>query len=403
MHVVHIVPMISQRFGGPATFVAQLAPHLDALDVRSTIVATNLGQVPSSGQWRALTEEELPANVDDLELELFDVDFPQRLARSRSMRRRLEQLIPDADLVHIHSLWLYPQYVAQRLARKNSVPFIVSPHGALDPFLRRHGRPRKFLSMLLWQSKMLDTAQALHVTTEEEKGFVHDVASGVPRAVIPIGINVAEFEQLGDEEHFRQKFLAGDRSRLILFLGRLTFKKGVDVLIESFAEVAAERSDVKLVICGPDDEGLAPGLNELVARLNLADRVVFTGPVYGDDRAAALSAASVWALTSHTENFGIAVLEALAAGLPVVVSEGVNLASSVREVDAGEVVELQPHLAAAAIMRLLDDEDRRREVSDRARRFAAGYDWSQIADRYAEFYVDAVGRNQTTGAVGDNP
>jgi len=141
------------------------------------------------------------------------------------------------------------------------------------------------------------------------------------------------------------------------------------------------------VIAGPDDSGLIPKLRRLSADLDLgAEEVVFTGPVFGENRLAALAAADVWALSSHTENFGIAVVEAAAAGCPVVISPGVNLAAELRAARAGVVAEATPEAFAAALRSVIENDSERRRLQNAGPEWAARYDWSRVAPQLAEMY-----------------
>jgi glycosyltransferase involved in cell wall biosynthesis len=173
---------------------------------------------------------------------------------------------------------------------------------------------------------------------------------------------------------------------VVLFLGRVTDKKGVDVLIQSFARVRGER-ECRLAIVGPDDEGLIPKLTDLARGLGVDRDVAFVGPLYGEERLQALAAADVWALSSHTENFGIAVVEAMAAGCAVVISEGVNLAAEVGAADAGVVCAATPEAFAGGLLSVLGDEHRQRALSDASLAFAHRYDWRVVGPQLVAAYA----------------
>jgi glycosyltransferase involved in cell wall biosynthesis len=145
-----------------------------------------------------------------------------------------------------------------------------------------------------------------------------------------------------------------------------------------------------LVLAGPDDQGLRGDLEALARELGIASRVVFTGMLYRDDRLAALSAATVWALPSHSENFAVAAMEALAAGLPVVVSPGVNLAPRLRASGAAVVAEATPERFAQALDALLGDPARRDELGRAAQEFASAYAWSRIAELTLRTYENLL-------------
>lgn len=390
MRILHVLPLITARAGGPVAFATGAAEALDACGVSGTLFATDLGHVPGAGAWRSVQTNELPPNVERLDLHLFPVRPPRRLAHSPSMGARLDHAVREFDLVHIHSLWLFPQFAAQRAARRAGVPYIVSPHGALDPYLRRHGRLRKAVTDLAWQRRMLDDATVLHITTEQEGELIADVAPATPREVVPVGISTERLLTPGDGGRFRCRHLANRSGDIVLFLGRLTYKKGIDILIRSFTHVARERDDAMLVVAGPDDEHLQPQLEETVRSEGLEGRVVFPGALYQKDRADAFAAATVWALSSYTENFGVAVMEALAVGLPTVVSTEVNLADAIRKSDAGVVAGLDPAEFGEALLGLLTDHSRATGLGDRGRALAARYDWAEVAPQLETMYQHAL-------------
>lgn len=384
--VAHVTPTLARRTGGPAVLIVELARALEREGVRSVVYSTDMGRAPAAWSSERLGEDDLPDGAGEIDLRLFPMQRPYRLAFSRPLAHGLATGEPSPDVVHIHSLFLHPQYAAFRHARRTGTPYVVSPHGSLDPFLRRRGRIRKAVNDVLWQRRMLAGADALHVTTDDERDLVADVAPGVRRAVVPLGIHWDRFQAEGDAGRFRAAHLAGHEGPIVLFLGRLSFKKGIDILIDSFARVSARHRDALLVIAGPDDEDLEPELWRRAEAAGISRSVVFTGLLQGEDRLDALSAAAVWALSSHTENFGVAVIEALASGLPVVISPAVNVAPDIRTAGAGVVAELDARSFADAIAGLLDDEARAADLSRRAREFARGYDWAAVAPRFARMY-----------------
>ena len=390
MHILHILPLITARAGGPVAFATEGAEALATLGVDSTLVSTDMGQTPSARGHRRVTPDELPANADLLDLHLFPTHSPRRLAFSPSLARCLARVTKQYDLVHIHSLWLFPQFAAQWAARRDRVPYVVSPHGALDPYLRRHGRPQKALTDYTWQRRMLREAALLHVTTEQERQLIADVAPSTPRCTVPVGVWTERLHRAGDGDRFRSRHLAGSDAAIVLFFGRITYKKGLDLLIRSFAHVARESDNTVLMIAGPDDEDLQPRLERLARDLGLADRVIFPGPLYQADRADAFAACSVWALSSYTENFGVAVMEALAAGLPTIVSTEVNLAEVIQESRAGVVAGTDPEEFGAALGALLRDESGRAALATRARDLAARYDWAAVAPQLEAMYRRAL-------------
>src|SRR5204863_2726065 len=141
-----------------------------------------------------------------------------------------------------------------------SVPYLVSPHGSLDPWHRNQRRCRKAAAGRLFLDRMLASAAALHFTTEDEARLAAEVVPDVRHAVVPVGIDVGAFARLPPDDEFRSRYIAGSRGPVVLNIGRLSEKKGHDVLIEAFALAAGHLPDARLVLVGPDDEGLRAGL-----------------------------------------------------------------------------------------------------------------------------------------------
>jgi glycosyltransferase involved in cell wall biosynthesis len=388
VRVVHVIPSLASQTGGPAFAVVGAAAALEPLGVESTIVTTDLAAAATGRRRRALPED-LPPAAAGLDVRIVPARIG-RLAYAPRFRRVLAEAVEGADAVHLHSLYLLPQLAGYREASRRGLPYVVSPHGALDPWLRARGRARKRAVDALWQRRLLERAAILHVTTDEEARLLEDVAPEVPRAVVPIGIDWHELGRLPPPDAFRRRVLNGRQGDIVLFLGRLTHKKGLDVLVEGFAR--AHAPDAVLAIAGPDDEGLREGLEALADRAGVGSRVVFTGMLDGEEKLAALAGADVWALASHSENFGVAVVEALAASRSVLISPAVNIAQEVRMSQAAAIADPVPQAFGSALTSLLADQDRRIELGVRARRFAVRYDWGEVAPKWQAMYEEAARR-----------
>ena len=233
---------------------------------------------------------------------------------------------------------------------------------------------------------MLDHAAALHVTTDQERDVIADIAPTVPRFVVPVGINMDEYDKQPHAPEFRRKHLNGHAGPMILFLGRVTFKKGLDVLLRGVASLKRDHDDAMLAIVGPDDENLTPSLQAEATRLGISARVRFVGGLYGDEKLAALSSATIWVLPSHTENFGVSVLEAAAVGLPILVSPHVNIGNALVAAGAAVLTEVDPEALAKAMSEMLTDNAYRAELGLSARAVASSYDWSAVSPRLAQEY-----------------
>lgn len=390
LKVLHVIPSLGSATGGAASNLVGLAFAQQTM-IQPQIYTTDSARPASARPFQRASARDFPVGADRLDLQVFPTRRPYRWAFSPRLADALREHVAEFDLVHVHSLFLHSQFATYRSARRARVPYIVSPHGSLDPYLRRRSSLKKSVVDGLWQRAMLESAAAIHVATEDEARLTADIAPRVPRLLVPNGLATDRFRDPTGGDEFRSEHLSGHDGPVVMFLGRITEKKGIDILIRAFGLVLRHHPHAILALVGPDDERLTPRLLQIVRELGIGQEAVrFTGGMYEAERLRALSAADVWVLSSHTENFGIAVPEAMAAGLPVVVSPAVNLAPDISRAEAGVVAELTPTAFASAISELLADGARRSLLGERARQFAARYDWNVVAPEMTRAYRRVV-------------
>lgn len=306
-------------------------------------------------------------------------------AYSPDLGRELRKRLPAVDLAHLHGVWLYPTDAAARICRTLGIPYILSPHGALDRYgLRRH-RVLKQVYGLTLERQVLAGASLIHFTSRAEQRQAWTFGVDRPAAVIPLSIDVQAAASV-PPGNFRKRFTEATEKHLLLFLGRLHPKKGLDFLVEVFIRVARRRNDVRLVIAGPEG-GAGAAARRALAQAGLLERATFTGLLLGEDKWSALKDSCLFLLPSEDENFGVSVLEALASGTAVVVSPHVGLAETVQENGAGMAVDLDAHRWVAAIEDLLQDAERRRAMGEAGRRVAnREFSTSKVAVTMKELY-----------------
>lgn len=397
--ILHVTPCMSRRYGGPAFAVSGHAILAQEAGYDVQIVTTDLASPPSWQRRAALNNDDLPPRAETLAIQVTPTRFPRRLAYSPGLRPALISHLRQTDLLRVHSLWLYPQYISSRLARASGVPYVVSLHGALDPYLRRYGRTRKWITHCTWQRAMLEGATAIHVATTAEADLTADVAPNVPRIVIPNGVWCDEFARLPDSAKCKSLILGAANAECVLisFIGRLARKKAIPRLLEAYARLPRlERRSARVLIAGPDDEGQKAILQRQCSDLDIADRVTFLDMLDPNERRVVLAATDIWVLPSHTENFGIAVLEALAAGRAVIVSTGVMLAADIASSEAGLVVENRSDELRDAILFLLRSQTTRQTLSSNAVKMAQEYDWSSLAPLLVGAYASMIPVTGTT-------
>jgi glycosyltransferase involved in cell wall biosynthesis len=391
MHVLHVIPGLASETGGPADGVVQLSLALEREGVASTILATD--QRGAAGSGPGLRAADTAPGADKCTIRMARVRRPLRLAFSPGLDEILLDELPRVDVVHIHSLFLYPQFAAARRARQLNRPYLVSFHGALEPALARRGRLRKAMTEWLWQRRMLEGAAAIHVTSELESRVTAHAARGVKRFV------VANIVEPPDElpPPIELARLGLDPARpVVTFLGRIAAKKRIDILVDAVAHPALRETRAQLAVVGPDTENLRSALQRQADALGVRDDVRFVDMLTGDAKWAMLRASTVWALPSVGENFGIAVAEALAAGVPVVITPEVSLSEPVREARAGAVVPRDAATFAETLAGIIRDPAARAHMAERARTVALRFRPHVVGPQFVDVYEQI--RREATGS-----
>lgn len=331
---------------------------------------------------------ERPVDVEGVSVTYFPSPMLRRLYWAPAMQRALRARIADYDLVHIHAIYLWPTAMAARVARKHGLPYIVSPRGMLVPeLIRRKNRWVKEAWLRLVDRSTLEHAAAIHTTSAIEAHHVASFGWSLRRIVtVSHGVD--------DPPAFCGQPLSPDISAAIagpqpvLAFGRISWEKGLDRLLEALPRVP----DVRLIIAG-DDAGHAAALAEKARLFRVDKRVtIIARQVGGADKEALFAAAAVFAMTSLSENFGLAAFEAMRRSLPVLTVPDVGMAEIVREARAGAVVAPSPEGIAEGLEALLSDKAASREMGRRGRdRVVADYGWDAIASRMCAIYRSAIG------------
>lgn len=403
MRILHVIGTMTAEHGGPDVAVFELARELAAAGERVSIWTTNLATRgdfrPRLGPQMLDVPTDRATEREGVEIRYFPATWPSRWRASRPMARALAPGVAAFDLIHIHTLYSFPTLVASRACLRAGVPYLLRPHGMLDPYLRRRRRWRKLAYEWLFERRTLDAAAAIHFTTAEEKRLAAPLGLRAPGVVVPLGVRPEDFACLPSPGVFRAAYPEIGRRRIVLFLGRLNFKKGLDLLARAFGTLLRRRDDVHLVLAGPDQENYGRRIRRWLDEQGVLGRTTFTGMLRGEAKLAALAAADVWALPSYTENFGLAVVEALAAGAPVVISDQVNIWPEIAAARAGVVVRCDAGELAAALDRVLDHPEETRAMAERGRALVrARFAWPAVAAEMLAVYRAILG-DAPAGAV----
>ena len=328
MKLLHVICSLNPADGGPPEAVRQIAKAYASLG--HTIEVACLDQPNSS--W--LKNLSFPVHAMG-QAALGGLRYSQRL------RDWLGANAARFDALVMHGLWSYPGRAIRSAALRTDRPYGVFPHGSLDPWFNRQYPLKHLKKRLFWplQYPVLRDATAVFFTTEKERdlaatSFSPNRWNGVP---VAYGISDPEGDPAAQIEAFYGKLPQVRGRRSLLFLSRIHEKKGCDLLLEAFARVASSTPDLDLVIAGPDQVGLQAKLQQIAADAGIASRVHWPGMLTGDFKWGAYRAADAFILPSHQENFGIVVVESLAAGRPVLISNQVNIWTEVQSDGVGLV------------------------------------------------------------------
>jgi glycosyltransferase involved in cell wall biosynthesis len=377
LSILHVIDWIAERYGGPARNVRDVSAALAARGHRVVVLTTD-----RDGSQR-LPESELRRLSPAPDWEV--VPVPTRGPElSPQFVRRAWSLVDAADVVHLRGIYNPASAVAGAIAVARGVPFVQQLHGAATDYHWRQKRWKKGPWEALIQRPLLHRASAAIVQTDiEAKEGLKVFPDARMRLVPPPIVDDTSPEPLARPN---------GQPPTIGFLGRLSEKKGAPILLAAFARIAAELPDARLIVAGPDDEGIGSRMRREVERLGLGDRVSFPGMVVGREKASLLQQFDVFALPSADESFGIAVAEAMAAGVPVVITEHVAIAGDIEAAGAGLIAPRSDEGFAVALRRLLDDPGEARELSASGREFALR-SYSRAASMAAleRIYEEAIG------------
>jgi glycosyltransferase involved in cell wall biosynthesis len=364
MRVLHVIPSLSPSSGGPSFALPAMANALSAFDVQVTAAATDddgCGKhLPSITLGKITRQEGYETIYFRKQTEFYKCSLP--------LRSWLRAHVSEFDAVHIHAVFSFASLAAGRAAASAGVPYIVRPLGVLNRWGMENRRKFvKALSFHFFDLPMLRKAAAMHYTSRMEMEDAARFGLKNLQRVIPIGMDLTPFDALPPREVFSARFPETSNTRNILFLSRIDEKKGIDLLIDAFARIAPHRPDIHLLICGGGHPPLIEKLQAQAISRGIATRITWAGQVTGELRLAAFSAAELFVLPSHSENFGIALLEAMAAGLPCLSTDEVALAADTVKDKAVLLTAREPAAIAAKFEELLDSPEQRHLLGQSAR------------------------------------
>jgi|SRR3989344_1442008 len=388
MKILHIVPTYvpAYRYGGPIKSVHYLNKWLVKKGIDVTVYTTNLNgdkllNVP-------LNRETL---INGVKVHYFPITW-KSWEYSFALHQALAKNIKDFDLIHITSVFLSVSTLGAFYARKFHKPYIISPRGSLmkEP-LGMKSNIKKKIYISLFEKRNLRNANVIHFTAESEKEEY--IKAGFPlkkSMVISNGLDPDELAITKNKINFREKYGIGLDKKIVLSLGRINWKKGFDTLIPVFAGILKKEPNAVLVIVGEDD-GYKKTVQSLIVNYQLQGKVIFTGILVDEEKIAVYKESNVFVLLSYSENFGMAVVEAMYFGLPIVMTKAVGIASDIIRCGAGIVINKNERSCIDAILKLLNNSIIAKKNSEQGKKLVANqFMMPKIVEKFIDTYKNLL-------------
>ena len=375
LRVLHVIPAVASRYGGPSAAVVGMCRALQAAGTETLIATTD-----ADGRGRLAVPLGRSMTFDGVPAIFFRRQASERFKWSLPLAGWLSQHASAFDVVLVHAVFSHSSIAAGRVCRLVHVPYVVRPLGTLDPWSLGHKPLRKRLLFRLGVRGLLSGAAAMHYTTAEEGRLAESAVGLLPAGtVVPVGV---------DDLYFAPKLGPAPGGPYVLALSRLDAKKRLEWIINAWHAIAGEGSlgTWRFVIAGDGEDAYVARLRDLAHRGPARDRIVFEGWVEGDAKAALIRGASLFVLPSHQENLGVAMIEALASGVPALTTPGVNLGPEIAAAGAGWQVEDSEAAVVAGLDAAIRDEADRAARGGLAAAFAERFRWPYVVAGLMDLY-----------------
>jgi glycosyltransferase involved in cell wall biosynthesis len=386
LKILIISPYMGSIYGGTSKVVKELAQELGNLGITVDIITTN-----ANGSDRLDVPLNLWIQENSYRVQYFPCWHRYDFIVSQSLIGWLFNHVVDYDLVHTNTVFSPLVLLTHWICNLRKVPYMMTPHGMLEPWALSYKAWKKRFYYALFEKPVLRQTSAIHVLANSEADNLKSL--GFQQAVVvPNGIHRQEFETLPDPEIFYQQFPTTRNKTLILFLGRIDPKKGLDLLASAFAKVHQQFPRTHLVIAGPDSIGFLPTAQSYFEQAGVLESVTFADMLTGCLKYAALAAASLYVSPSYSEGFSMSVLEGLASGVPCVITTGCNFPEAA-VAKVAHVVQIDADAIADALIQCLSNPQQAKIMGNRAKNFILeNYTWEQSAKKLMQVYQAIIAR-----------
>jgi len=393
MRILCVIPSYWPAFqlGGPIFSVHNLNKELVKRGLEVVVYTTNFGLESSFKINQEICLEGVRVHYFNF-VKFFEWIGTTGWQFSLPLTQALKENVKKFDVVYIVAVWNYPVAIAAYYSRLYKKPYIISPRGLLYPYGLKRKSWQKILYYQLIIKRYLQNAAAIHYTSQDELEKCHFFWGLKNKtSVIPNGIDISEFSILPDKDRLRQIYPHLKDKKLIIFLGRLNYKKGLDILLKAFSLLSQTRRDLHLLIAGNDEAGYIRKVQRWIKDYALENKVTLTGMILGQEKLNFLCGSNIFVLPSYSENFGMSVIEAMACKLPVVISNQIGIHKEISQAKAGLVINTNDKELKEALDYLLENPSLCRLMGENARKLVEEkFSLDKIVDGVVAMFKEGI-------------
>lgn len=378
MKILHVISSVRKSAGGTSEVVPRLA--MEQCKLGHDVTVTGLRSDISDAMRLAIS-----SGVAYEGNSIASSILPRALGFSIGFKKNIFPLVKESDIVHLHGLWMYPPWCAGWLARKLHKPYVMMPHGFLEPERLKISKWKKSIFGKCIERPLLQNADAIVATSKSEEIGIRAYGLKNQVYIMPIGLDTTAIDSGKRNEELLNRLGCDPKKKQILYFSRITPIKGLDLLAQAWGNI--QHDGWQLLIVGPDDRGYANEVRGFFADGIVQGSVILHDAIFGQEKYDLLRSVDAFVLPTRSENWSIAVAEALAAGLPTVCTKGAPW-QCINDVGAGFWVDVSVDGVADGLSRLMGVNDRQRfEMGARGRRWIdANLKWSEIARNMVAYY-----------------
>lgn len=389
MRVLHVVAGLNENGGGTSEVIPRMCEELVKKGHQVTLLTVEYGNLSMAAR------EAMTYGVKLVVCKKSKHHLAKLVSYSSELSEMAAYLVRDVDIIHLHCLWEWPCWRIAHEARRQHKPYVIQTHGFLEPERLKKSWFRKFLIGTFIEKRNLSRARCVIATAPSEERSLRKYGIRNKIAVIPIGIDISGIDTARKDINILRRLGTPAGKKVLLYLSRLAPIKGLDMLAEAWRQLEKYHSQWQLLIVGDDLQGYSVEIKKYYSRCILDNSVSFPGPIYGKEKYVLLKSVDAFVLPTRSENFSIAVQEALAAGLPVVCTKGAPW-SVISDEGAGEWVDISVTGIKDGIERVINySDDEKRRVSVAARNIIRrDFSWDSVLSHLLYIYKTTMCQNR---------